>query len=286
MDYYHLTTPQQNIWNLQKYYEGTAISNLCGAIFYSEKRNSDLLQQAICQFVRSQSGIRLRFQEAGESKQYVYDEVDEAIPVLNFDSMEEFHSYAEQFAKEPLGLIQRQMYRFVVAQIGEKSSILVKLSHLVADAWTFGLMANEVDAAYHKLVCGEAGTLAGADYVDYIQSEADYLTSNRYVKDKSFWEEKYVARPEESTIKVCPVPVSSIVAKRITRTLPFKLEEKIEVFCKVNSVTPAGLFETALITYLSKINAENQTITIGVPVLNRSNVREKRIAECLFLQCR
>ncbi|MBP3569183.1 MAG: amino acid adenylation domain-containing protein [Lachnospiraceae bacterium] len=278
MDYYHLTTPQQNIWNLQKYYEGTAISNLCGAIFYNEKRSSDLLQQAICQFVMSQSGIRLRFQESGEPKQYVYDEADKAISVLNFDTMEEFHGYAEAFAKEPLGLTERQMYRFVVAQIGEKSSILVKLSHLVADAWTFGLMANEVDAAYHKLVCGEDSTLAGADYADYIQSETDYLTSNRYAKDKSFWEEKYVARPEESTIKVCPVPVSSIAAKRITRTLPFKLEEKIEAFCKVNSVTPAVLFETALITYLAKINAENQTITISVPVLNRSNAREKKIA--------
>lgn len=33
MEYFHLTTPQQNIWNLQKYYEDTAIANLCGAIF-------------------------------------------------------------------------------------------------------------------------------------------------------------------------------------------------------------------------------------------------------------
>ena len=33
MEYYQLTTPQQNIWNLQKYYEETAIGNLCGSIF-------------------------------------------------------------------------------------------------------------------------------------------------------------------------------------------------------------------------------------------------------------
>lgn len=38
------------------------------------------------------------------------------------------------------------------------------------------------------------------------------------------------------------------------------------------------MFETALITYLSRINAENNTITIGIPVLNRNNTKEKKIA--------
>ena len=101
MEYFHLTTPQQNIWNLQKYYEDTAIANLCGAIFYNEKRNSTLLQQAICQFIQNQSGMRLRFCEAGEPEQYVSDETDKAIPVMTFASMKEFDYYAEKFAKEP-----------------------------------------------------------------------------------------------------------------------------------------------------------------------------------------
>lgn len=61
MEYFHLTTPQQNIWNLQKYYEDTAISNLCGAVFYNEERDSALLQQAVSCFIQSQSALRLRF---------------------------------------------------------------------------------------------------------------------------------------------------------------------------------------------------------------------------------
>lgn len=44
MKYYDLTTPQQNIWNLQTYYSDTAIANLCGATFYNEKRNSMFMQ--------------------------------------------------------------------------------------------------------------------------------------------------------------------------------------------------------------------------------------------------
>ena len=35
------------------------------------------------------------------------------------------------------------------------------------------------------------------------------------------------------------------------------------------------LFETAVFTYLSKINYENKYVTIGIPVLNRKNKKEK-----------
>lgn len=278
MEYFHLTTPQKNIWNLQKYYEDTAISNLCGAIFYKEKRDSRLLQQAICEFIQNQSGICLRFCEEEEPKQYVADEVNETIPVMTFSSMEEFNRYADKFAKEPIGLINQPMYRFVVFDIAEESGILVVLSHLVSDAWTFGLMAKQVDEAYHMLVNADNTVLVEADYREYIQSERAYFASDRYIKDREFWEEKYTVRPEASHIKLCLAQPASITAKRITRILPISLEQKITAYCKTYPVTEAVLFETALMIYLSKINQENQGITIGVPVLNRSNVKEKKIA--------
>lgn len=278
MEYFHLTTPQQNIWNLQKYYENTAIANLCGAIFYQEKRDSTLLQQAVLQFIRSQSGIRLQFCEAEEPKQYVSNEIDENIPVMTFETMEEFDRYAQNFAKEPVGLIDCPMYRFVVFQIKDKSGILVVLSHLVSDAWTFGLMAKQVEEAYYRLAEENPIVPVGGDYIDYIESEEKYLCSDRYEKDKLYWEEKYNSRPEEGLIKLCPVPSNSITAKRITRVLPLPLEQKIESYCNKYPVTQAVLFEMALVIYLSKINVENQSVTVGVLVLNRSNAREKKIA--------
>lgn len=61
MRYEKLTTPQQNIWNLQKYYPDTAIANLCGAIFYNEKRDVEKLKQALNLVIEKQAGFRLRF---------------------------------------------------------------------------------------------------------------------------------------------------------------------------------------------------------------------------------
>lgn len=62
MEYYNLTTPQKNIWNLQKYYGDTAIGNQCGAIFYKEKRDNNLIKKEIYHIINSQSGLRSQVQ--------------------------------------------------------------------------------------------------------------------------------------------------------------------------------------------------------------------------------
>lgn len=278
MEYYHLTTPQQNIWNLQKYYGDTAIGNQCGAVFYKEKRDNCLLQQAIYQFIQGQSGIRLRFLEKNEPVSFISCEEPEEISVITFSSVDEFDSYAKEFAKEPLGLTDRAMYRFVIFEAEGKSGILAVLSHLISDAWTFSLMANQVDAAYRNLADGAENTLFEADYTEYIQTEKEYFASARYEKDRKYWEEKYAVRPEKSMIKIYSAGKQSIKAGRFSKNLPPDLEHGLRNYCKAHSVTPAVMFEAALIIYLSRINPENDTVTIGVPVLNRSNVREKKTA--------
>lgn len=277
MRYYNLTTPQKNIWNLQKYYGDTAIGNQCGAIFYKEKRDNDLLKRAIYQVIENQSGIRLHFMEKEEPIQYISKELEDIL-VMTFDTMEEFDTFAERFAKDPIALNDSAMYRFVVFEAGNRCGVLVVLSHLISDAWTFGIIANQVDEAYRNLAYGTDYDIWKADYTEYAQTEKDYFASERYKKDKTYWENKYTAQPEKSIIKMLPAKSDNIEAKRYTKCLSAELEKKIDEYCNTHLVTPAVLFETVLITYLARINTENRTITIGIPVLNRSNAKEKKIA--------
>lgn len=200
--------------------------------------------------------------------------------LITFENRKRFDDYAENFAKEPIGLTEQPMYRFVVFHLEEenRSGILVALSHLISDAWTFGLMANQLDTAYRQVAGGLEVSVPEGDYTEFIQSEDQYLSSERYEKDRCFWEEKYPARPEESPIRMRSAMADSVEAKRITRTLPIALEQGIASYCGNHSTTEAVLFETALVIYLSRINRAARTVTVGVPVLNRSSAREKRIA--------
>lgn len=277
MKYERLTTPQQNIWNLQKYYSDTAFANQCGAAIYKEKRDCELLKAAIQKVLDSQTGLRLRFVEEKNVYQYTADKADEKIAYLEFDNEAELNQYAQQFAQKPIGLVNQKMYEFVLVYIKEndKTGVLVKLSHLIADAWTFSILAKEVDMAY-RILSGEKDlTLIQADYMDYVQTEEKYIKSDKYQKDRQFWQQKYNTRPEKSPIKMSVFSQESVAAKRVVRSLPADIENKLMRFCKKNPVTPAVLFETALMIYLYRINKDIHSVTIGVPVLNRSGNKEK-----------
>ena len=280
---FKLTIPQQNIWNLQKYYEATSIGNICGAVFYDDKRDHEILAKAVNKEIELQAGLRLRFREEnGEPIQYISDYVPVEIPFKSFDTQEEFDKFAEQYAKKTIGLIERQMHRFTVFEVEGRTGVIVTASHLVSDAWTFSIFAREVTYFYDMLSSGNELLLTPHSYEDYIKSEQKYFESERYKKDKAYWEEKYTVKPEFCPIKYSALPVSVPTAERYTRTISEDVTKKIDKWCADNKVSQAVLFEAAFSAYLSKINSENKTITIGIPVLNRTNSREKEIVGMLI----
>ena len=274
---YKLTIPQQNIWNLQKYYEITSISNVCGAVFYDCKYDDNLLAEAINKEIELQSGLRLRFcEENGEPLQYVSECTHVDIPFVRFNTRKEFDAFADSYAKKPIGLIENQMHQFTVFEVEGKSGVLVAASHLVSDAWTFSIFAREVTLFYGLLAGGREISCDVRDYRDYMESEQKYLLSARYNKDKIYWENKYsVEKPEPSLIKYSSKPVSVPVSKRYSRNISESDTIMIDEWCAENAISQAVLFETAFFAYLAKINPESKNITIGIPVLNRTNTREK-----------
>lgn len=274
--YFNLTIPQQNIWNLQKYYADTAVSTLCGAVFYRDKRRDDVLANAINQVVCSQTGLRLRFSETnGYPRQYIEDYTYMDIPVRTFSSWPDFESYAASCASSPIGPADTAMCRFEIVHVESFTGVLVILSHLISDAWTFSLVGKGFDDAYKRLEAGQGGECKAYDYRDYASSEEAYLASARYEKDQKFWLETYRAKPDVTAIRAGSAAPASIAARRFCKTLDAGLAKDINRFCAEHAISEAVLFETALGIYLARINPENRSVTMGVPVLNRRNAQEK-----------
>lgn len=274
MKYYKLTTQQANIWKLQKYYEGTSISNLCGAIIYDESRDLNALHQAINAVIDSNDSLRLRFSDHGEAVQYLAD-CDVPIEIKSFESESELDMYAESVARFPMSITNSQMCFFTVFSLGKRSGILAKLNHLISDAWSFGLIANQIEDAYQKNKADKTSW----GYLQYIQKDEEYINSERYTKDRKFWEERYQSYIERTQLKQIDSTIlsnnDSIVADRITKHLPKKISERISAFCNSHRVSEAILFESAVLLYLYRANPENKTVTIGFPILNRGHLSEK-----------
>ncbi len=278
MKYYNLTTPQKNIWNLQQYYSDTSISNLCGAIFYGEKRDEKLLEKAVNHIIYANTGLRLQLDEIdGEAVQYIAEYEYEQIPVRSFTNYIEYRHYVKTIASKRMELNNSKLYRFEIIDINGQSGIICMLNHIIADAWTYSLVAKGVDKAYQELLSGVEGDSVNNDYVDFINSEQKYRVSPKYIKDEEYWKDKYDGKTELSSVKMYTFPPKTIRAERIIKRLDQNLTSDIKKYCHNNLLSPAVFFETVINIYLSKINNENKTITIGVPILNRSNAKEKNM---------
>ena len=274
--YSRLTTPQQNIWTLQKYYADSAISNICGAIFYDTRLRTDILSQAINKEIELQTGLRLQFCEIdGKPAQYVADYTYQDIPVRVFNTKEDYAVFANDFARQPVKLTGGKMYEFCIVEVEGRSGFIVKASHLISDAWSFSLFAHEITSFYNTLATGEQIPENDFSYIDYIETEKQYLESEKYANDRKFWAEKYPAMPEKSIIKYSVSPISKLSSDRFSCQLSEADTKSIDDFCSESGISQAVLFESAIMAYLARINEENTSVTIGIPVLNRSTKKEK-----------
>ena len=85
MEKFGLTPAQRNIDDMQRFYSGTAISVLCGAVIFEEKLEPKLLFRAARLVIRRQEALRLRFcTENGRTVQYVSSEGGEDIAFAEF----------------------------------------------------------------------------------------------------------------------------------------------------------------------------------------------------------
>lgn len=276
MNRFKLTTPQTNIWNLQKYYENSAIGNLSGTIFFRDSRDVELIQKALNKMIELNSSLRLRFDEdANGPYQYVVDYCWKEIPIIHFENDKIYEEYAKEKATQPLGLINKSLCEFEIVVIGSRVGIYARLSHLIADAWTFSFMAQLVDDAYQKIIDGNSDYYS-SDYLNFVQGEKEYFESNKYIKDVEYWNGKYVSLPEKSSIKM-PTREMGIAASRHVFRFSEALTAEIKDQQKKYGITAPVVFQTALLLYLKKIAYEDTSeITIGIPVLNRSNLKEKK----------
>lgn len=273
-----LSTPQQNIWNLQQYYEDTCISNICGSVLWERKYDVETVKQAINKVIELQSGLRLHFCEKdGDIVQYVSNYTYRQIPFHSFAGIDEFKCYANEFAKKPFAPIKSDMFNFEIAEVNGKIGVLACMSHLISDAWSFSLLVKNVT---YICECIEKHTeidLASENYLEYVESEANYLSSSRFQKAKRYWEEKYSVQPENSPIKILPSAISAPTAKRFSMQLSADDSLSLDRFCNDTGINQAVLFEAALFTYLKSLNPDNHTVTVGVPVLNRAGLERNII---------
>ncbi|MGE5473425.1 MAG: thioester reductase domain-containing protein [Ignavibacteriales bacterium] len=281
VQYYPLTYPQKAMWYTEKVHPGTSIGNVSYTIKFKGEIDYRLLEKSLNIFIENNDAMRLRvIEENGEPKQYVSEHIYHRFELFDFSgkNIEELYKWEEQQSQIPFELIDSDLFYCVLIKIDDNTGgIYGRNHHLIADACTMTIMSDQVVENYIKLKNGEEISIdKKPSYLEYILSEKEYTKSERYQKDKEYWNNKFNILSEQTPLKVQSSTIINANARRKTLLVPKKLTTKMQQYCKENKISIFALFMSALSMYINRITG-NEHVILGTTTLNRANKKEKEI---------
>lgn len=278
----NLTNSQKSIWVTEQYYKGSSINSICGSAIIEEQIDFEKLKKAVEIVCQKHDNFRLQIEvEDGEVKQVLSEKKETKIDTIVVATPEELKKETEKIVRTPFRLENSELYKFYIFkfQNGE-GGFMLNIHHLIADAWTLAFICNEIIKTYSDLKQNkEVETKAIYSYIDYIKAEQEYLESEKYQKDKAYWEEKFKTIPEVATIPGSKLNAdeSNPAGKRKQFNLDALDVDKIKEYCKQNKISLYNFFMAIYAIYIGEISNLDEFV-IGTPILNRTNFKEKNAA--------
>jgi hypothetical protein len=106
-------------------------------------------------------------------------------------------------------------------------------------------------------------------YLDFLDSEKNYLASTKYEKDKEYWENIF-----NTPIEYIDIRKGANLFDTKSLRKSYNVPMHISKYCAAEKVSPFSLFFAAFSLYLGRIY-NTKEIILGTPVLNRTNFAEK-----------
>ena len=200
---YSLTNPQKSIYYTEEYSNHTNLNNISGNIIIKEKVNFPCLEKALNLYVKKNDAIRIRIvMSNGIPKQYIHNYEPFSIQLVELENKENLKELNKTLVEKTFDFIDSNLFSFTLFKFPDSTGGLnVTFHHIISDAWTMSLFIDEVMNLYNSLINNEEiDSALNPSYLDYISSEDEYISSNKFEKDKEFWNNVFTTSPELAKI--------------------------------------------------------------------------------------
>ena len=275
---YELTNPQKSIWLTEQYYKGTSVNNICGTAKLNFKINFDILVKAINLVIKNNDCFRIKLITTnGMVKQCIsnYKFVD--VKIVDIANESEILSIQNSLINSIFDIDKNNLYKFKIYRLPDgKGGFVLNIHHILADSWSLGLICKEIIKAYNYLSGLSTEEPITSSYVDFCVAENNYLKSEKFKKDKEYWNNVFASIPEVASIpsKIKNYEEVSCIAERKTFVIDKKLNSKINDYCKKNKISAYNFFMSIYALYIGRV-CNLTDFVIGTPILNRINFSEK-----------
>ncbi|WP_433125155.1 amino acid adenylation domain-containing protein [Micromonospora sp. CA-240977] len=276
-----LSYAQQRLWFLHRLEGPSAAYNIPIALRLDGELDVAALLQGVDDLVARHESLRTVFAEEDGGAYQVVLPMDQVPPVARVDEVpaDRVGEVLDAAARAGFDLTTEVPIRVRILRCGPNDHLLLLvLHHIAGDAWSMGLLADELTTAYAARRDGHAPlwTPLPAQYADYTLWQHRLLDpadpDGAAVRQLDYWRTALAGLPEQLTLPMDRPrpPVASTNGDRIGIAIPAELHERVGALARSGNASTFMVVQAALATLLTRLGAGTD-VPIGVPVAGRTD---------------
>jgi amino acid adenylation domain-containing protein len=279
---------QQSLWFIDQLTPGKATYNIDCALRIRGKLEIELLRRALEEVARRHETLRTRLVVVrGELQQVIEDQVNVRLPILDLSSIAggrereaEAMQVAQKESQRAFDLQQAPLFRGKLLRLSPLDHMLLfTMHHIISDAWSIGILIEEVSILYEAFSAGRPSPLPELpiQYADYSVWQRHCLEKGLLEPQLSYWKQQLAGtsvlalpadRPRPAEQSQHGATRDFVIAADIAR----KLKKLAEDQGATLFMALLAAFQTQLYRYSGQTE-----IAVGTPVAGRRNSATEKL---------
>ena len=283
-----LSFAQQRLWFLDQLEPGSALYNMPLPVRLKGQLDVEALNHTLSEIVRRHEVLRTTFvSKDGRAVQVISPAAPIRMEVIDLSASPaaEREEQATQLAARefqvPFDLAREWSFRAKLIRLtAEEHIVLVTMHHVVSDAWTLGVLIQEVAALYEAFRLGQPSPLADLpiQYADFAAWQREWLQGEALEKQLNYWREQLLGAPAILELPADrPRPaIQTVQGKTLSHLLPKPLSDALKELSRQHETTLFMTLLAALSILLSRYSGQDD-ILVGTTIANRNRLETERL---------
>ncbi|MGR9053338.1 MAG: condensation domain-containing protein, partial [Gammaproteobacteria bacterium] len=278
-----LLKAQAGMWFMQKLLPPEATLNIAEAIEIHGPIDPDIFKTAMRQTIVEAESLRLRLRESYAGPEQVIDpEYRGRFPYFDVTTEPDQLAAAQQWMHDelnrPVDLLTDPLCQFALFKLADDRFIWYhRYHHIIMDGFGAGLIARRVAELYNMLsenrVSATGPTFGPLSAL--FEEEQAYRDSQRFVRDREYWMQRFGDKPESANLAVKHSPGMGGVLRR-TAYLPAETVAELRSFARATGVSLPQFLIASVAAYLYRMTGM-EDLVLGMIVTARSNPRMRQV---------
>ncbi|MDB6110672.1 MAG: amino acid adenylation protein, partial [Pedosphaera sp.] len=278
-----LSFAQERLWFLDQLEPNSPLYNMTSVARLTGRLDFAALKFALNVVVARHETLRTRIVSTdGEPEQIIDEDVSikvewhDLLPLDEVGREVEMERLVHAEVRRPFNLATDRLLRATVLRLGPETHVLVlNIHHIVSDEWSFGILFNELTSFYAAFLSGTPASLPELpiQYGDYAVWQREWLGSERFQKQLSFWKEQLRGNPPALELPT-DHPRSSTPTSRGAgrwRALGTELTNSLKELAVRERVTLFMMLLAAFKALLYRYT-QQEDIIVGTPMAGRTRM--------------